>query len=71
MQTTTLVVPDISCEHCERTVKQALSALPGVSTVTVDIPQKLVTIRYDDKATNLNALKEALAAEDYPVAAVR
>jgi copper chaperone CopZ len=28
--TETLSVPDISCDHCQRTIETALGALPGV-----------------------------------------
>ncbi|MCL4508966.1 MAG: heavy-metal-associated domain-containing protein [Chloroflexi bacterium] len=71
MVTSILVVPDISCEHCERTVKSALGKLAGVAQVEVSIPQKLVTVTYDTSRVGVDALKAALAEEEYPVAAVR
>ena len=36
MATTVLNVPDISCEHCERTITNALQLVPGVRTVSVE-----------------------------------
>ena len=30
MTTETLSVPDISCDHCQRTIETALGRLPGV-----------------------------------------
>ena len=30
MTTETLSVPDISCDHCQRTIESALGGLPGV-----------------------------------------
>jgi copper chaperone len=68
--TAILKVPDISCEHCERTVKQALGQLAGVGQVLVDIPEKRVQVDYDPAKTGVDAMREALAEEDYPVAAV-
>jgi len=70
MATAVLSVPTISCEHCERTITEALTPLPGVSTVNVDIPARKVTVSYDPSATNVEQLKDALAEEEYPVEGV-
>ena len=63
-----LRVPDISCEHCERTVKQALSRLAGVRRVDVNIPGKEVRVSYDEAVVDLERIKTILKDEDYPVA---
>jgi copper chaperone len=42
MEKTTLVAPDISCEHCQHAIEEALGELGGVDTVKVDIPTKTV-----------------------------
>jgi copper chaperone len=63
-----LRVPDISCEHCERTIKQALGRTAGVRAVEVDIPAQEVRVAYDEAAVDLARLKAVLAAEEYPVA---
>lgn len=68
MAQTTLSVPDISCEHCERTITQALSPLEGVKHVTVDIPAKQVQVEYDGAIVSVDRFKEILQEEDYPVA---
>ena len=65
-----LHVPDISCEHCERTITNALTPVDGVRTVHVDIPTRQVTVDYDESAVDLNRFKEVLQAEDYPVESV-
>ena len=65
-----LTVPDISCSHCEATVKGALAPVPGVGAVDVDIPTKRVTVEYDATQTDVEQFKAVLAEEDYPVAAV-
>ena len=70
MAKTILNVPDINCEHCEHTIVGALTPVPGVRSVHVDIPTKEVTVDYDQTATNVDRLKEVLAEEDYPVASV-
>ena len=68
MATTVLNVPDISCEHCERTITSALTPVPGVQQVKVDIPAKRVRVDYDDATVSIDAIKEVLQEEDYPVA---
>lgn len=66
----TLSVPDISCEHCERTITETLSPVEGVRSVKVDIPAKAVTVDYDDAAVSVDRFKELLKEEEYPVAEV-
>lgn len=69
MAKTTLAVPDISCEHCERTIREALGPVEGVRAVAVDIPLKEVRIDYDEGAVTVGRLIEILEAEDYPASA--
>lgn len=68
MATTVLTVPDISCEHCERTITGALQPVQGVRSVKVDIPAKQVRVDYDEQAVSVDRMKTILAEEDYPVA---
>ena len=68
MAKTTLSVPDISCEHCERTITEALTPLDGVREVKVDIPSKQVNVEYDESTVDVNKFKAVLQEEDYPVA---
>ena len=70
MAQTTLSVPDISCEHCERTITETLSPVDGVKSVKVDIPAKAVTVDYDEATVSVDRFKELLKEEDYPVAEV-
>ncbi|MDE3077144.1 MAG: heavy-metal-associated domain-containing protein [Chloroflexota bacterium] len=70
MATNTLKVPDISCEHCEHTIKSALSPLDGVRSVDVDIPAKSVQVTHDEAVIGIDRLKDVLAEEDYPVESV-
>jgi copper chaperone CopZ len=66
----TLNVPDISCEHCERTITQVLTPVEGVRDVKVDVPSKQVHVQYDDGAVDVDRMKAILEEEDYPVASV-
>jgi copper chaperone len=71
MATTILTVPDISCEHCERTITGALGPVEGVKAVAVDIPAKQVRVDYDADTVRIEELTTILADEDYPVVAVQ
>ena len=68
VKTVVMNVPDISCEHCERTITEALTPMEGVRTVNVDIPTKQVRVEYDEGTADVERMKEVLAEEDYPVA---
>ncbi len=70
MAKVTLNVPDISCEHCERTITNALTPVEGVRAVRVDIPAKRVEVEYDDAAIDVNKMKGILQEEEYPVESV-
>jgi copper chaperone len=70
MATTVLNVPDISCEHCQRTITNALTPVSGVRTVNVDIPTRQVRVEYDEKVIDVSKMKDILQAEDYPVESV-
>jgi len=63
----TYVVPGVHCAHCEAAVTEAVSAVPGVSSVTVDLESKLVTIT--GEALDDGALRQAIGEAGYEVAA--
>ena len=70
MATTVLTVPDISCEHCERTITNALTPVAGVYSVNVDIPARQVRVDYDEARVSVDQMKDVLQEEDYPVESV-
>ena len=70
MATTVLNVPDISCEHCQRTITNALTPVEGIRTVNVDIPSRQVRVDYDEAQVSLDQMKDVLQEEDYPVESV-
>ncbi len=60
---TTYTVPGMTCDHCTRAVEGAISSVPGVQSVEVDLGTKLVTIRGD--ALSDTALRAAIAQAGY------
>ncbi len=65
--TAIFTVTDMTCGHCEKTVRAALAeALPGAA-VTVDLPSHTVTVE-GDRETAAEAIREAGYSPE-PVAA--
>jgi copper chaperone len=64
----TLSVPDVSCEHCVKTIGGALGALPGVDAVNVDLASRTVSLRYEPARVSLDRIEETLDDAGYAVA---
>lgn len=65
MKIETLRVYGMTCEHCVKTVHKTLSALPGVNTVSVSLPNNTVTLDYDEQQLQHEQIEAALLAEDF------
>ena len=67
-ETTTLTrtAPDISCEHCAHAISGALTAIEGVSAVSVDVGGKRVDVEYDAQSATAEQIDAALEEEGYP-----
>jgi copper chaperone CopZ len=58
--TTTITVEGTSCDHCERTVDEALNEVEGVTDVQVDRAAERATVEGDADAGELvEAVNEA------------
>ena len=57
-------VPDMTCGHCEKTIRTALADLPGVGQVDVDLAGKIVRI---DGAVDATAIRHAITEAGYTV----
>ncbi len=64
---TRFTAPDITCEGCAGTIKKALGAIPGVSSVSVDVATKAVTIDHGERVPR-EAIDAALERVGYPAA---
>ena len=67
IQEIVLAVPDVSCEHCVRTINGALGALAGVEEVSTDIPTKSVHLRYDAHQLSEEQIEATLDDAGYTV----
>ena len=61
----TFSIPNISCEHCVRAIKDELSDLDGVISVEGDPDTKTATVEWDNPAT-VDSIKKTLVEIDYP-----
>lgn len=68
MESTTLVAPDISCQHCQHAIEGAVGKVEGVTNVTVDIPTKTVHVEYDPKLVTEAKIEEVMDDTGYTVA---
>lgn len=61
MNETILLVPGMTCGHCEAAVKGEVSKVAGVTNVAVDLETKLVTVTGSavDHAALVSAIDEA------------
>ena len=62
--TKTFVVPNISCDHCVRSIKNEVSEIVGVKSVDATADTKAVTVEWDAPAT-WEQIKSALTEIDY------
>jgi copper chaperone len=65
---TILSVPDVSCEHCVKTIVGALGVLPGVKSIKTDIPSKTVRLSYDPSQVSMDQIEATLDEVGYTVA---
>ena len=60
MQKTKLKIGGMSCEHCVKTVKDALTALEGVQRVKINLRKGEAVVRFDELSVNPVNLKDAI-----------
>jgi copper chaperone CopZ len=63
----TLTAPDISCGHCEATIREALGALAGVARVDPSAATKRVAVEFDPVRVSQEQIEAALTEAGYPV----
>lgn len=56
-------VPDISCDHCKRTIESHVEPLEGVEDINVDLDAKTVTVIGGDRT----AIEAAIADAGYAI----
>jgi copper chaperone CopZ len=59
-QTAVVPVRGMHCGGCERTVSQAVQALPGVGSARADLVAEEVEVAFDPGQTDLDAIRAAV-----------
>jgi copper chaperone len=62
-----LVVDGISCNHCVKSIEDALMKIDGIYDIEVSLEYKTVDIEFDETKTNLDEIKEAIEDQGYDV----
>ena len=70
MTTKNIQIEGMSCGHCSARVEKALSAVPGVSNVHVDLAAKTATVTAEDSVAD-KALSDAVTEAGYEVTGIR
>lgn len=68
---TTLFVPSIKCEGCERTIRDALQDVDGVYEVRLELSDKSILVRYEPSPATLARVQTALASAGFEAVAGR
>jgi copper chaperone len=67
MENTVLNVDGMSCEHCAKAITKAVSALPGIHSVDVNLKAKTVTVAHDTAQTPLDKIRFEIEEQGYEV----
>jgi len=68
MESKTLKVNGMSCEHCVKAVNGALGAINGVADIAVSLKEGTVSFKHDPSLAPLETIRAAIIEEGYEVA---
>ena len=69
MEKALIKVEGMSCEHCVKAVTDAVSALPGIAGVLVDLEGGTASVDYDAAVVDMTKITTAIEDEGYEVVA--
>lgn len=67
MTKTILTVGGMSCEHCVKAITKALTAIPGVVNVGVDLATRVVTVEHERLESITAKIKAEITEQGYEV----
>lgn len=67
MEKTIIKVDGMSCDHCVKAITKVVSALSGVSGVTVDLKAGTVAVEYDATQSSLDSIKYEIEDQGYDI----
>ncbi|NOL50098.1 heavy-metal-associated domain-containing protein [Pelistega europaea] len=65
MQTVTLKIDGMTCGGCVKSVSRVLTGIAGVQSADVSREQAQAVVTFDEQATNVDALIEAVEDAGY------
>lgn len=68
MCTSNYTVIGMTCEHCVRSVTEEVSAIPGVSNLTIDLATGALTVTAEDGCVAETAVRDAVTEAGYSLA---
>jgi copper chaperone len=69
MNTLILSVTGMSCMGCVNSVKNLVSALPGIANIEIDLASGRVEVKHDPTQTDAAAIRAAIEDGGYGIAA--
>ncbi len=63
----TFEVADISCDHCKRSIEEALRPVEGVRRAEVSVPSKSVTVEWQPETVAREQVLAAIEGAGYNV----
>ena len=63
----TIKVDGMTCQHCVQTVSEAITSLPGVQKVDVNLEDKSVVVVMDEIETGISAVKAKIVEVGFVV----
>lgn len=66
-ETIALNVKGMTCNHCVMSIKKGLGELNGVKNVEVNLKEGKVSVEYNSKDTNVEAIKRTIDDIGYEV----
>lgn len=67
MNTVTLNVQGMSCNHCVNSIEGALGKLEGVQSAKVSLADNQVTVTFEESVVSLDKVKEMIEDQGYDV----
>lgn len=65
LETKTIGIQGMTCQHCVQTVERALRGAQGVKDVSVDLAGAQATVTFDTRQTDIPRLHDTLLAKGY------
>jgi copper chaperone len=67
METKTITVEGMSCQHCVNAIQKAVGELKGIGKVEVNLQDKKVMVEMDPQIITLETVKETIEDQGYEV----